>query len=407
MKENFNVYTTKRIPWLISNDDENLKITVDMTKYAKSIGTTYYDEFGCTHLIIENGTPYPTNDGNVQGVVFEDVSEKDGHYIGSLLIKGCVYEERLSFVGSNLSSTAKEKLNNLGVKVFKAPIMLQPGFVETSSLVSGFNIKAKDYLTLKIESVLSNDLKCVVNIDGKDKTYVISGEKENNYYAFDFINIVPHAIMKPISITIQGLDTVPYKTDSMYAYLLKTYEITNNQKLKDVIANFVNYGKLSYKYLYNGDIIPIAPFTPNTSFTAPVDDKSSKFTTAPDGTTLRILGVSLLYNFDFKLSFTMNKNAYYKVVDEDGKEVTNPTQKIEGSSYDSVIVGNIKPNELDKKFKLIIYSDEAKETEADWYSISPNGYIARINKLGSNEDEKKVMMSIYYYGAAYKVLKGN
>ena len=53
------------------------------------------------------------------------------------------------------------------------------------------------------------------------------------------------------------------------------------------------------------------------------------------------------------------------------------------------------------------YSDEAKETEADWYSISPNGYIARINKLGSNEDEKKVMMSIYYYGTAYKVLKGN
>ena len=103
----------------------------------------------------------------------------------------------------------------------------------------------------------------------------------------------------------------------------------------------------------------------------------------------------------------MNKNAYYKVVDEDGKEVTNPTQKIEGSSDDSVIVSNIKPNELDKKFKLIIYSDETKETEADWYSISPNGYIARINKLGSDEDEKKVMMSIYYYGAAYKVLKGN
>ena len=35
MKENFNVYTTKRVPWIISNDDENLKITVDMTEYAK------------------------------------------------------------------------------------------------------------------------------------------------------------------------------------------------------------------------------------------------------------------------------------------------------------------------------------------------------------------------------------
>lgn len=407
MKENFNAYTTKRVPWLISNDDESLKITVDMTEYAKSIGTTYYDEFGCTHLIIENGTPYPTNDGNVQGIVFEDVSEKEGHYIGSLLIKGCVYEERLSFVGSNLSSTAKEKLNTLGVKVFKAPVMLQPGFVETSGLVSGFNIKAKDYLTLKIESVLSNNLNCVVNINGKDNTYVISGEKENNYYAFDFINMVPHAIMNPISITIQGLDTVPYKTDSIYAYLLKTYEATNNQKLKDVIANFVNYAKLEDKYLNNRDVISLAPFEPNTSFTTPTDDKSSKYSTAPDGTTLRILGVSLLYSFDFKLSFTMNKNAYYKVVDENNKEVTNPTQKVEGSSTDDVIISNIKPNELGKKFKLIIYSDEAKETEADWYSISPNGYIARINTLGSDENEKKVLMAVYYYGQAYKVIKEN
>lgn len=407
MKENFNAYTTKRVPWLISNDDESLKITVDMTEYAKSIGTTYYDEFGCTHLIIENGTPYPTNDGNVQCIIFEDVSEKEGHYIGSLLIKGCVYEERLSFVGSNLSSTAKEKLNTLGVKVFKAPVMLQPGFVETSSLVSGFNIKAKDYLTLKIESVLSNNLNCVVNLNGKDNTYVISGQKENNYYAFDFIDMIPYAIMNPISITIQGLDTVPYKTDSIYAYLLKTYEATNNQKLKDVIANFVNYAKLEDKYLNNRDVISLAPFEPNTSFTAPTDDKSSKYSTAPDGTTLRILGVSLLYSFDFKLSFTMNKNAYYKVVDENNKEVTNPTQKVEGSSTDDVIISNIKPNELGKKFKLIIYSDEAKETEADWYSISPNGYIARINTLGSDENEKKVLMAVYYYGQAYKVIKEN
>lgn len=60
---------------------------------------------------VKMGTPFPSNDGDVEGLVYEDVDVTAGNMPGSVVLKGSVVESKLPV---SLTSTAKAKLENLG-----------------------------------------------------------------------------------------------------------------------------------------------------------------------------------------------------------------------------------------------------------------------------------------------------
>ncbi len=79
------VRETKEIP-------QSLATTVGSTKYVKM------------------GTPYPSNDGNIEGLVYEDVDVTTGNMPGSVVTKGVILA---SVLPVGLTSTARAKLENL------------------------------------------------------------------------------------------------------------------------------------------------------------------------------------------------------------------------------------------------------------------------------------------------------
>ena len=56
---------------------------------------------------VKAGTPFPSNDGNCVGLVYEDVDVTVGNMPGSVVLSGTVYEDRLPV---ELASAAKEAL---------------------------------------------------------------------------------------------------------------------------------------------------------------------------------------------------------------------------------------------------------------------------------------------------------
>lgn len=62
------------------------------------------------------GTPYPSNDGNAIGIVFEDVDVTYGAKAGSIMVGGRVLEDRLT-----VASAAKTALVAAGIKFIDGP----------------------------------------------------------------------------------------------------------------------------------------------------------------------------------------------------------------------------------------------------------------------------------------------
>lgn len=60
---------------------------------------------------VKMGTPYPSNDGNAIGIVYEDVDVTTGDVAGSVVTKGVVIEDRLPV---ELATAAKNALLALG-----------------------------------------------------------------------------------------------------------------------------------------------------------------------------------------------------------------------------------------------------------------------------------------------------
>lgn len=59
---------------------------------------------------VKMGTAFPSNDGNITGLVYEDVDVTTGNMPGSVVTKGVVYPSRLAVT---LTTTARTKLENL------------------------------------------------------------------------------------------------------------------------------------------------------------------------------------------------------------------------------------------------------------------------------------------------------
>ena len=67
------------------------------------------------------GTPYPSNDGNCIGLVYEDVDVTTGNMPGSVVLKGDVIEDRLPV---ELNGAAKSALQALGFKFVTEPTVV-------------------------------------------------------------------------------------------------------------------------------------------------------------------------------------------------------------------------------------------------------------------------------------------
>lgn len=74
------------------------------------------DANGGKHVAM--GTPYPSNDGNCIGLLYEDVDVTSGAMPGSVVLKGDVYEGRLPV---ELAGAAKTALTNKGFTFLTEP----------------------------------------------------------------------------------------------------------------------------------------------------------------------------------------------------------------------------------------------------------------------------------------------
>lgn len=78
---------------------------------------------------VKMGTPYPSNDANCIGLVFEDVDVSSGNMPGSVVLSGVVIESRLPV---ELNANAKSALEGLGFKFVSETTVERPDDPEES-----------------------------------------------------------------------------------------------------------------------------------------------------------------------------------------------------------------------------------------------------------------------------------
>lgn len=91
-----------------------------LTKQIAQSGATT-EENGTKY--VKAGTPYPSNNGNAIGFVYEDVDVTTGDMPGSVVTKGDVYEDRLPV---DLNGAAKSALIALGFKFVEDTSVTRP-----------------------------------------------------------------------------------------------------------------------------------------------------------------------------------------------------------------------------------------------------------------------------------------
>lgn len=77
---------------------------------------------------VKMGTPYPSNDANAIGIVYEDVDVTTGDMPGSVVTKGVVYEDRLS---GTLADAAKTALEAKGFVFVETPSVTRPDWTNS------------------------------------------------------------------------------------------------------------------------------------------------------------------------------------------------------------------------------------------------------------------------------------
>ena len=104
--------------YILAKDDENC--VRETREIPEALGTTV--ENGTKY--VKMGTPFPSNDGNCVGLLYEDVDVTTGNMPGSVITKGQIYEDRLPVT---LADAAKTALVAAGFKfVASAPAVTRP-----------------------------------------------------------------------------------------------------------------------------------------------------------------------------------------------------------------------------------------------------------------------------------------
>lgn len=72
---------------------------------------------------VKMGAAFPSNDGDIEGLVYEDVDVSTGDMPGSVVTKGVVYEDRLPV---ELAEAAKTALEAKGFTFVTVPTVTRP-----------------------------------------------------------------------------------------------------------------------------------------------------------------------------------------------------------------------------------------------------------------------------------------
>lgn len=136
--------------------EECVRVTKEIPQsMATTVGATKY---------VKMGTPFPSNDANAIGIIYEDVDVTTGNMPGSVVTNGVVIEDRLPVA---LDSNAKTALAALGFKFVANAGAIRPeyptslvaltvSFAEASAsgktapTVSGYTLRSTDKYLFKL-----------------------------------------------------------------------------------------------------------------------------------------------------------------------------------------------------------------------------------------------------------------
>lgn len=146
-------------PGFFLASEDCTRITTEIAQSgATTVGTAKY---------VKAGTPYPSNDGNAIGIVYEDVDVTSGDMPGSIVTAGIVYKDRLpvtiddsavsALTGITFITSAPSRTFNPWLSGDLIPLSVTSAASATASgktavTVSGYTLKTGESLKYKIDS---------------------------------------------------------------------------------------------------------------------------------------------------------------------------------------------------------------------------------------------------------------
>lgn len=141
------------------------------------------------------GTPYPSNDGNAIGLVYEDVDVTTGNMPGSVVTKGVVYEDRLPITGASYDAVTLKDLVSPKAQGWQERSGSSPNYTYADSTDTTVNTSKTYYLDDDNHTEVS-DYAAVLNPKSEgwyersgsspNYTYTLStdteGDKTKTYY---------------------------------------------------------------------------------------------------------------------------------------------------------------------------------------------------------------------------------
>lgn len=129
---------------------------------------------------VKMGTAYPTNDGNAEGIVYEDVDVTTGDMPGSVVLSGVVYEDRLAITGASYDAVTLKDLVSPKDEGWQERSGTAGSYVYADSTDTTVDT-TKTYYKADAEHTAVSDYASVLNPKGKG-WYERSGSSPNYVY---------------------------------------------------------------------------------------------------------------------------------------------------------------------------------------------------------------------------------
>ena len=181
--------------WFLANAEDCTRETRQIAQNGATTadnGTKY----------VKMGTPYPSNDDNAIGIVYEDVDVTTGDMPGSVVTKGEVYEDRLPVTGANYDAVTLKDLVSPKAQGWQERSGTEGSYVYTDSTDTTVNTAKTYYIDDENHTAVS-DYAAVLNPKSEgwyersgsspDYVYTLStdteGDSSKTYYEKSDIRI--------------------------------------------------------------------------------------------------------------------------------------------------------------------------------------------------------------------------
>ena len=129
---------------------------------------------------VKMGTIYPSNDGQAEGIVYEDVDVTTGDMPGSVVLKGVVYENRLPITSADYQAVTLKDLVSPKAQGWQERSGSSPNYTYTDSTDTTVNTSKTYYLPDESHTAVS-DYAAVLN-PKSEGWYERSGSSPNYVY---------------------------------------------------------------------------------------------------------------------------------------------------------------------------------------------------------------------------------